>query len=77
MRAKEQTQDRNNMNDPQKKYRLGTVSIEKAEVIQRCMEIGHIVILNAVQDIEDIQEKEYGWRLYIHCTEDWNDNSIK
>ena len=29
-----------------------------AEVIQRGMKIGHLVILNAVQDIEDIQGQE-------------------
>ena len=30
----------------------------KAEVIQRGMKIGHLVILNTVQDIEDIQRQE-------------------
>ena len=32
--------------------------IKKAEVIQRDMETGHLVILNAVQNIENIQGKE-------------------
>ena len=39
--------------------------IKKAEVKQRGMKIGHLVIVNAVQDIEDIQGQE-NWKEIVH-----------
>ena len=35
-----------------------STEIKKAGVIQRYMKIGHCVILNVVQDIDDIQGKK-------------------
>ena len=35
-----------------------STGIKKADVIQRGMKIGHLLILNAVQDIEDIHGQE-------------------
>ena len=40
------------------------------------MKIGHLVILNAIQDIEDIQGKEQ-WKVIVYAIpEDWNNKSI-
>ena len=44
--------------------------------MQRGMKIGHLVILNTVQDIEDIQGQNY-WKEIVHNPEDWKNKSIK
>ena len=52
------------------------VHIEKESSIQHCVKIGHLVILNAVQDIEDIQGKEQ-WKVIVYAIpEDWHNKSI-
>ena len=40
------------------------------------MKIGHLVILNAVQDKEDIQGHEL-WKEIVHNSEDWKNKRIK